>query len=104
MDGKGRVVNHDGVCVYVCVCEQIQVPDRLIGAVLGKGGMVLKELQQQSGARISISKRGEYAPGTANRCGGSWGGPRLRKRESGVVSLHGARGRCINVPGAPAGL
>jgi hypothetical protein len=47
------------------------VPDRMIGAVLGKGGAVLREIQAQSGARITISKRGEFAPGTTNRWG-SW--------------------------------
>jgi hypothetical protein len=35
---------------------------------LGKGGLTLKEIQQQTGARITISKRGEFAPGTQNRC------------------------------------
>ena len=45
----------------------LQVPDKLVGSILGKGGLTLKELQSQSGARIIISKRGEYAPGTQNR-------------------------------------
>jgi len=53
--------------LVVVVVLQIQVPDKAIGAILGKGGAVLRELQQQSGARISISKRGEYVPGTTNR-------------------------------------
>ena len=47
---------------------QLQVPDKLIGSVLGKAGATLKEIQMQTGARITISKRGEYAPGTQNRC------------------------------------
>lgn len=45
----------------------MQVPDKLIGSILGKGGLTLKDLQVQSGSRITISKRGEYAPGTQNR-------------------------------------
>ena len=45
----------------------MQVPDKLIGSILGKGGLTLKDLQSQSGARVTISKRGEYAPGTQNR-------------------------------------
>ena len=45
----------------------LQVPDKLIGSILGKSGATLKKLQSQSGARITISKRGEYAPGTQNR-------------------------------------
>lgn len=56
-----------GYYYHVMVSQQIQVPDKSIGAILGKGGAVLRELQQQSGARISISKRGEYVPGTTNR-------------------------------------
>jgi len=45
----------------------LQVPDKLIGSILGKSGATLKKFQSQSGARITISKRGEYAPGTQNR-------------------------------------
>lgn len=46
----------------------MQVPDKLVGSILGKGGSTLKEIQQQTGARVTISKRGEFAPGTQNRC------------------------------------
>lgn len=46
----------------------MQVPDKLVGAVLGKGGATLRELQDTTGARIRISKRDEFAPGTTNRC------------------------------------
>lgn len=45
----------------------MHVPDKLIGAILGKGGATLRELMEQSGARIRISKRDEFAPGTTNR-------------------------------------
>lgn len=46
----------------------MQVPNKLVGSILGKGGSTLKEIQQQTGARVTISKRGEFAPGTQNRC------------------------------------
>ncbi|EWM23909.1 neuro-oncological ventral antigen 2 [Nannochloropsis gaditana] len=45
----------------------LQVPDKLIGSILGRSGVTLKKIQSDSGARISISKRGEFAPGTQNR-------------------------------------
>jgi RNA-binding protein Nova len=44
-----------------------QVPDALIGQLLGHGGSGIKEIQLQSGARIEVSSNGEYVPGTANR-------------------------------------
>lgn len=46
---------------------QVLVPDSLIGAIVGRGGKTLNELQQQSNTRIRISQRGEYVPGTRNR-------------------------------------
>lgn len=49
------------------VTLQLPVHDAMIGAILGRGGSRLNELQQISGARISISQRGEFIPGTQNR-------------------------------------
>ncbi len=46
---------------------QMVVPDALIGVILGRGGSYLHEIQQYSGARIEISQRGHYVPGTTNR-------------------------------------
>ena len=43
------------------------VPDALIGAILGRGGLGINDLQLSSGARIEVSKRGDYAPGTTSR-------------------------------------
>ena len=45
----------------------IEVEEKLVGAVLGSGGRTLVEIQQYSGTRIQISRKGEYAPGTRNR-------------------------------------
>lgn len=45
----------------------LSVPESLVGAILGKGGKTLVEYQEMSGARIQISKKGEYVPGTRNR-------------------------------------
>uniref|UniRef100_A0A8C4R860 K Homology domain-containing protein n=1 Tax=Eptatretus burgeri TaxID=7764 RepID=A0A8C4R860_EPTBU len=46
---------------------EITVPENLVGAILGKGGKTLVEYQEATGARIQISKKGEYVPGTRNR-------------------------------------
>ncbi|XP_071963814.1 RNA-binding protein Nova-1-like [Antedon mediterranea] len=49
-----------------CALE-FEVPETIVGAILGKGGKTLVEFQQYSGAKIQISKKGEYIPGTRNR-------------------------------------
>ncbi|XP_035692733.1 RNA-binding protein Nova-1-like isoform X1 [Branchiostoma floridae] len=46
---------------------ELEVPENLVGAILGKGGKTLVEFQEYSGARIQISKKGEFTPGTNNR-------------------------------------
>merc|ERR1719153_128708 len=47
--------------------EEVQVEERLVGAVLGPSGRHVEEIKQYSGAEIQISKRGVYHPGTTNR-------------------------------------
>ncbi|XP_072171068.1 RNA-binding protein Nova-1-like [Diadema setosum] len=44
-----------------------EVPETLVGAILGKGGKTLVEFQNLTGAKIQISKKNEYVPGTRNR-------------------------------------
>jgi RNA-binding protein Nova len=46
---------------------EVEVPENLVGAILGKRGQTLVEFQTNSGAKIQISKKGEYIPGTRNR-------------------------------------
>ncbi|XP_030075476.1 RNA-binding protein Nova-2 [Microcaecilia unicolor] len=46
---------------------EIAVPENLVGAILGKGGKTLVEYQELTGARIQISKKGEFIPGSRNR-------------------------------------
>ena len=46
---------------------EVEVPENLVGAILGKRGQTLVEFQTTSGAKIQISKKGEYIPGTRNR-------------------------------------
>lgn len=45
----------------------LPIPDSLIGAIIGRGGVRMNEIMQATGARITISARGEYVPGTQNR-------------------------------------
>jgi len=46
---------------------QMTVPDDLISAVIGRNRTGLADLQSRSGARIVVSNRGEFVPGTSNR-------------------------------------
>ena len=46
---------------------QMSIPDSLIGAILGRGGSTLNDLQTSTSTRIRISQRGVYVPGTTNR-------------------------------------
>lgn len=46
---------------------ELTVPDDLIGAVLGKQGKTINEFMQYSGAKIQVSQKGEFIPGTNNR-------------------------------------
>ncbi|XP_047307138.1 protein BTR1-like isoform X2 [Impatiens glandulifera] len=45
----------------------IGVADEHIGVVVGRGGRNLTEISQVSGARIKISDRGDFIPGTSDR-------------------------------------
>ncbi|CAN0372439.1 unnamed protein product, partial [Hapterophycus canaliculatus] len=48
------------------VC-QVVVPDHMVGVILGKNGATVIDMQNQTGARIQVSQRGEFVPGTSNR-------------------------------------
>ena len=45
----------------------VGIPDNMIGAILGPGGATISELQSTTGARIIVSQRDEFLPGTENR-------------------------------------
>lgn len=45
----------------------VAVPDEHIGAIVGRAGKNISEMQQVSGVRIKISDREDYIPGTRNR-------------------------------------
>lgn len=52
---------------YASTTINLAVPDSMIGAILGRRGQTLQELQGESGARIRVSQRNEFVPGTTNR-------------------------------------
>ncbi|CAG0898134.1 unnamed protein product [Cyprideis torosa] len=54
--------------------KDVEVCENIIGAILGRGGKSLLEIQACSGATIQISRKGQFAPGTRNR----------------IVSIHGS--------------
>lgn len=45
----------------------VAVPDEHIGAIVGRSGRYISEMQQVSGVRIKISDRDDFVPGTRNR-------------------------------------
>ena len=53
--------------IHCTATLELTVPDELIGAVLGKQGKTINEFMQYSGAKIQVSQKGEYVPGTNNR-------------------------------------
>jgi RNA-binding protein Nova len=46
---------------------KLLVPDRLAGAIIGKGGSGIVELETQSGCALRLSASGVYFPGTSER-------------------------------------
>ncbi|EKX42089.1 hypothetical protein GUITHDRAFT_74219, partial [Guillardia theta CCMP2712] len=45
----------------------VHVPDNLVPAILGRGGQIIKEMMEVSGATIKVSQKGDFVPGTNNR-------------------------------------
>ncbi len=46
---------------------QVTIPDFLVGLVLGKRGANIMRIQKATGARVHISPRGRFVPGTTHR-------------------------------------
>ena len=46
---------------------KLSVPNEHVGAIIGKGGEILAQLQDLVGVKVTISGRGEFEPGTRNR-------------------------------------
>ncbi|XP_064621132.1 RNA-binding protein Pasilla-like isoform X2 [Lineus longissimus] len=47
--------------------KEMEVPENLVGVILGPGGKGINELKLATQANIQISKKGVFAPGTRNR-------------------------------------
>ena len=43
------------------------VPDQYVGLILGPGGSYVAEITRFTGAKITVSRRGEFIEGTQNR-------------------------------------
>lgn len=48
---------------------KILVPSVASGAIIGKGGETIAEVQKQTGTRIKMSKSSDFYPGTSERVG-----------------------------------
>ena len=59
----GSVVNS----IKTTVSIQMEIPDILVGAILGKQGKTVHEFIQFSGAKIQFSAKNDFAPGTTDR-------------------------------------
>ena len=46
---------------------KVEIPDSLVGRILGRQGATITEIQNSSGCEVKFSQRGEYVPGTQNR-------------------------------------
>ena len=53
--------------IKTTVTIQMEIPDVLVGAILGKGGKTVNEFIQFSGAKIQFSAKNDFAPGTTDR-------------------------------------
>lgn len=49
------------------ITMELGIPDAIIGALMGRGGSVVKEIMQITGSTIQISQKDVYVPGTTNR-------------------------------------
>lgn len=65
MMGVGRGMSPDSFTATTTI--HMEVPDELIGNILGKRGATIAEIQSLSGAKVSVSPRGEFVAGTTNR-------------------------------------
>eukprot|EP00520_Triparma_pacifica_P018165 CAMPEP_0118647552 /NCGR_PEP_ID=MMETSP0785-20121206/8669_1 /TAXON_ID=91992 /ORGANISM="Bolidomonas pacifica, Strain CCMP 1866" /LENGTH=577 /DNA_ID=CAMNT_0006539657 /DNA_START=228 /DNA_END=1961 /DNA_ORIENTATION=+ len=59
-DSSGGVPQHE-------TCIHVAVPDCDVGAIFGRGGQTITELQTITGTRIKVSQRYEYVRGTEDR-------------------------------------
>jgi len=76
----------------------ISVPDDRIGAIIGKGGDIITQLQTLVGVKIIISSRNEFEPGTRNRRVTIIGPPEAVQIAHMLISM---KERCMFFPPSP---
>uniref|UniRef100_A0A5S6QVW7 K Homology domain-containing protein n=1 Tax=Trichuris muris TaxID=70415 RepID=A0A5S6QVW7_TRIMR len=69
VDGAGEIPPSDLVRLRSESLNKVEleVPDDIVGAVLGRNGDTLFEIQHKSGAKVEVSQRSCFAPFTKNR-------------------------------------
>merc|ERR1712183_491795 len=46
---------------------EMEIPNSMVGSIVGKSGVTINEISRSSGAQISFSGKEEFAPGTQDR-------------------------------------
>lgn len=67
MGGMAGIAGIGPAAAQLQTTMTVGVPDEHIGAVVGKAGKAITEIQVQTGVRIKISDRGDFLQGTTNR-------------------------------------
>ena len=62
IDGVNLMVPGATLCTF-----EIALPEVMVTSVVGVGGKLISDLTQTTGARVQLSGKGEYIPGTYNR-------------------------------------
>ena len=62
IDGVNLMVPGATLCTF-----EIALPEVMVSSVMGVGGKLISDLTQTTGARVQLSGKGEYIPGTYNR-------------------------------------
>lgn len=60
-NGIAHITPHPGQLIV-----KVLIPGYAAGAVIGKGGQIIVQLQKDSGAIIKLSKAKDFYPGTFN--------------------------------------
>lgn len=70
----------------VSIKKDLEVPESLVGVILGPGGKGIVTLQDQTQTNIQISKKGVYSPGTRNRVVTIQGIPQFVMRAATIIN------------------
>lgn len=82
---------------------ELEIQENVVGAVIGPAGRSIIDLQQYSGARIQVSKKGFFSPGTRNRIVSISGPPqsigtlRIKLKKNHVLKMYNQFTTLINL-------